>query len=445
MNEEIWMQEPVSRRCFLQLAAAGVLSISTGCASNPVTGRSQLMLISEEQEIQIDKSQSPHQFSADYGKSRDSALNAYLDRTGKYIAVRTHRPQMPYSFRAVNATYINAYAFPGGSIAATRGILLKLESEAELAALLGHELGHVNARHTAEIMSKNMVVSAVVGGIAAYAGTRNSKYGGLAAKLGMLGSGVLLAHYSRDNERQADSLGMQYMVRSGYSPKGMVQLMDMLKRMSRHKLSATQLLFATHPMSSERYRTAVGKAGGEYAGDLDKPVYRERYMDNTAGLRRIKDAIEALQKADALMARQKYTEAELWFGRALKKAPDDYAGLVMMAKCKLVQKKLEAAGRYLAKARQVYPGEAQSYFLGGYIKLKQKKYAAALADFQAYDQRLAGNPNSIFFKGLCHEGMDQRDPAAKAYYNYLKQVHQGRYAQYAYKRLVDWGYIKPKS
>jgi predicted Zn-dependent protease len=166
------------------------------------------MLVSEEQEIQMDQQHSPHQLSADYGVAQDRALNTYIERTGKRMATRTHRPQMPYRFKAVNATYVNAYAFPGGTIACTRGILLSLESEAELGALLGHELGHVNARHTAESMSKGMLTSAVVGGLAIYAGSRNSALGGLAAQLGMLGSGVLLASYSRDNERLAEDLGM---------------------------------------------------------------------------------------------------------------------------------------------------------------------------------------------------------------------------------------------
>jgi len=442
---ESWMLEPVSRRIFMQILAAGTLSLAAGCATNPVTGQSQLMLISEEKEIEIDRSQSPHQLSADYGRSQDEDLNAYLERTGKQMAARTHRPHMPYSFQAVNATYINAYAFPGGTIAATRGILLKLESEAELAALLGHELGHVNARHTAEIMSKNILTSALVSGIAAYVGTRNSRYGGLAARLGMLGSGVLLAHYSRDNERQADALGMEYMVRAGYSPKGMVELMDMLKSMSRHRMSATQILFATHPMSIERYRTAVKKASGLYSGAGNKPVYRERYMDNTARLRSIRQAVEAMQKGEALMARQKPAEADEWFARALKQAPRDYAGLVMTAKCKLVQKQLDAADRYLDRARQVYPAEAQACFLKGFVNLKKKKYRQALQNFSDYEFRLAGNPNVVFFKGLCHEGMGRRPAAAEAYHAYLQVVRQGRYAQYAYNRLVQWGYIKPKS
>ncbi|MDJ0784747.1 MAG: M48 family metalloprotease [Desulfosarcinaceae bacterium] len=444
MSHRLGILTPVqwTRRDFLRvgsLAAAGVL---TGCATNPVTGESQFMLVSEAQEIQMDRQHSPHQLSADYGVIQDKALNAYIERTGKRMAALTHRPQMPYRFSGVNATYVNAYAFPGGTIACTRGILLSLESEAELAALLGHELGHVNARHTAESMSKSMLTSAVVGGLAVYAGSRNSSLGGLAAQLGMLGSGVLLASYSRANERQADDLGMEYLVQSGYGPEGMVQLMDMLKSMSSHKMNATQLLFSTHPMSDERYDTAVATARNKYKAQARQPLRRERYMDNTARLRKLKPAIDNLQKAEALMAKKEYPQAEALFEKALKIAPEDYAALVLMSKCQLAQKKYGAAGRYSEKAKAVYPAEAQGYFLDGYADFRQKRFDAALTNFETYDQRLAGNPNTIFFKGACFDGKGQREKAANHYAGYLKVVKEGPMAQHAYQRLVDWGYLQ---
>jgi len=130
-----------TRRHFLWLLSMSAAGAAVGCAANPVTGKSQLMLVSEEEEIQIDRQQSPFQFSADYGQILDKSLNDYVRGVGQSMATRTHRSHMPYSFRGVNATYVNAYAFPGGSIACTRGILLSLENEAELAGLLGHELG----------------------------------------------------------------------------------------------------------------------------------------------------------------------------------------------------------------------------------------------------------------------------------------------------------------
>ena len=127
----------IRRREFLRLSSMAAAGLIAGCATNPVTGKSQLMLVSEDKEIQIDKQHSPYQFSADYGTVQDKRLADYIDRTGKNITAHTHRTHMPYNFHVVNATYVNAYAFPGGTIACTRGILLSLENEAELSALLG--------------------------------------------------------------------------------------------------------------------------------------------------------------------------------------------------------------------------------------------------------------------------------------------------------------------
>ncbi len=432
----------LTRRDFLWMTSMSSAGLLLGCAANPVTGKSQLMLMSEEQEVNIDKQQSPFQISSDYGNIQDKALNAYIDRTGQSLAKRTHRPQMPYAFHGVNAVYINAYAFPGGTIATTRGILLQLENEAELAALLGHELGHVNARHTAELMSKNAITSTVVGGLAAIAGAQDSSYAGIASSIGMLGAGALLASYSRENERQADDLGMEYMVRAGYGTNGMVGLMEMLNSMSKHPLSATQLLFSTHPMSSERYQTSLNTAATKYPAARDLPLHRDRYMDHTAGLRAQKSAIVALQEGEGAMAQEKYTDAEALIKKALRQAPADYTGLVMMSKCQLALKKYPDASRYAQDAKKAYPQEAQAYYLSGFTKIKTNAYDAALADFNAYEKRLPGNPNTTFFKGLSYEGMQQQKQAADNYYKYLQIVNQGPNAQHAYRRLVEWGYIK---
>ncbi len=199
----------MSRREFINLCALSTVGFAAGCATNPVTGESQFMLVSEAEEIKMDSLYSPQQLSSDFGVVQDKQLSQYLQSIGKQMSAQTHRPQMPYRFLPVNATYVNAYAFPGGTIAWTRGILLNLDNEAELAALIGHELGHVNARHTAEIMSN-------------------------------------------------------------------------------HKVSSAELLFATHPMSSERYQTAVKTASNKYKAAKSNPLHRERYMDNTVGLRKVK-------------------------------------------------------------------------------------------------------------------------------------------------------------
>jgi predicted Zn-dependent protease len=352
---------------------------------------------------------------------------------------------MPYSFRVVNATYVNAYAFPGGSIAVTRGILLSLDNEAELAALLGHELGHVNARHTAQQMSKGMLTQMVVGGLAAVAGSQGAAYGQIASTLGMLGAGALLASYSRDNEREADALGMEYMVRGGYSSQGMVDLMEMLNDMNKRQLNAAELLFATHPMSDERYRTSVQAATARYASSRSNPIHRERYLDHTAALRRRQTAIQALQTGEKALGQKNYQEAQTHFAKALQQAPDDYAGLLLMAKCHLMQDNPAEAQRYAQAARQVYPAEAQACHISGFAGIKQKKFGAAYDAFQTYDRLLPGNPGTTFFQGYCLEGMERIPEAAEKYQRYLQAVNQGEQAEYAYRRLVQWGYLKPSS
>ncbi len=432
----------MSRREFLLLTSLAAAGAAVGCATNPVTGKSQLMLVSEEEEIKVDKQNSPHQFSSDYGVLQDKPLNRYIERVGKDMTSHTHRPQMPYFFCGVNATYVNAYAFPGGSIACTRGILLSLENEAELAALLGHELGHVNARHTARQMSKGMVVQTIVGGLAVAAGTQGAAYGQLAGTLGMAGAGALLASYSRDNEREADDLGMDYMVKSGYGTPGFVGLMDMLNSMSKHKPGYADLLFSTHPMSDERYNTAVKNAKNNYKSAKSLPLHKDRYMDNTASLRSIEGAIKNLQKGDQALAQKKFDDAERLFGAALKKAPNDYAGLLMLAKCKMIQEKWDDGQRYAEKAKKAYPREAQSYLLTGFMNLRKKKFNHALRDFSRNETLLPGNPTIMFFKGYSLEGMQKKDKAADAYHQYLQVVKEGDYAKHAYQRLVDWGYIQ---
>lgn len=432
----------ITRRDFLWLSSVAAAGLMVGCATNPVTGKSQFMLVSEDDEIKLDKQNSLIQFSTDYGPVQDKNLNDYIDRTGKNLAKQTHRPHLPYSFRGVNAAYVNAYAFPGGSIAATRGILLALGNEAELAALLGHELGHVNARHTAQQMSKALLTQTVVGSVSVLAGTQGALYGQLASQIGAIGAGALLASYSRDNEREADGLGMEYMVRSNYSPQGMIGLMEMLQSLSKHKPGAIELMFATHPMGEERYKTVVETVNSKYKPALNRPLYRERYMDNTARLRTQKEAIEEMQNGEKEMGKGNYSQADDHFRSALKHAPDDYAALAYMSTSQLIQKKYAVGRQYAEMAQKVYPQEAQAYHFSGFAKIHLKDFEGAYEDFNIYEGLLPGNPNTIFFKGYSQEKMQHIPEAAKEYRRYLQFVQQGEYATYAYRRMNEWGYAR---
>ncbi len=447
-SNPIFNVRQLSRRDVLRLLGIGTMTLGSGflssCAVDPVTGENTLVFLSEEDEIGLDRANSPHQFSADYGPIEDGNLNNYLAYIGTGLAAGSHRPHMPYSFRGVNAAYINAYAFPGGSIACTRGILVELNNEAELAALLGHEIGHVNARHGAEQATAGILASAVVVGASIYASTTDYRdYAGLIQTLGGVGFGALLAHYSRDNEREADALGMEYMTRAGYNPKGMVGLMDLLQRNGRHNPSAIEMMFATHPMSSERLESAYRASNGPYAAFADYRYNRERYMDNISGLRSIKGAIKNLQHGDGAMRKKRYFDAENFYQQALNRIPNDYAALVMMAKCQVALGRGNTARQYSQRARQLHPREAQALHVEGVSMLMNGYFGQANQLFSEYERRLPGNTDTIFFKALSLEGMNNRGAAAFEYRRYLNSVQQGHQANHARAQLTNWGFGNP--
>ncbi len=433
-----------TRREFMKAGGMTALGVTLGgCAKNPVTGRSQFMLVNEQQEIAMDKQASPHQLSADYGKSQDMELNTYITDVGKSLSDTSHRPEMPYTYQVVNANYVNAYAFPGGTIAATRGIMLEIDNEAELSALLGHEVGHVNARHTASRMSNQMIVGTLAGIGGAVAGAKyGGEWGALAGGLGGLAAGALLASYSRDDERQADSLGLEYMTNAEYNPDGMIGLMEMLNEQHDREPSALEVMFSTHPMSSERLATARAEANQKYLSAKEYKIYRERYMDNTASIRKIGPAIKNLQEAEKLMAQKKFSEAEEKCQSALKAAPNDYAGLMLMSKCQIAQNKHDKGATYASRAKDAYPTEGQALQLNALLMVKAQNFDEAYSNFAAYDKSLPGNPYTSFYKGYSLENMGNATEAAKEYIKFLKQVNQGDQAKHAYYRLVEWGYIQ---
>jgi predicted Zn-dependent protease len=437
----------LSRREFLRLAGRAAPGLAlpgllAACATDPVTGRSTMVGLTEQQEIEIDRRQAPQQISADYGPVQDGALNGYVGGVGGSLWTKSHRPQMPYSVRVVNANYVNAYTFPGGTMAITRGIMLQMASEDELAALLGHEIGHVNARHAAERAGRQQAAGVAVG--IAQIGLAVIGLGDVAqvaGQIGQIGASALLASYSRDDEREADSLGFEYMTRAGYNADGMVALMDALRREERDQPSMIQTMFSTHPMSNERYATAVREAQGKYASRAAR-IQRERYADHTARLRALRPAIEAQQRGEAALAKKDLPAASQHFEQALSLAPEDYTGLILMAKLQLAQKRFAEAEPFVDRAIAVYPQEPQGQLLGGFVKLVQKRPEIAYQRFDAYDKALPGNPNTLFFKGVAMEHMQNRNQAAQLYLQYLRVVRQGRQAQYAEQRLRQWGVIR---
>ncbi len=446
MTGAVWMRDPVAwqrkMKPFLSAGLGLLLAVLAGCAVNPVTGEQSLVMLTPAQEVRIDRTQAPHLISSDYGRLRNEVIQRYVNEVGMRLVRVSDRPDRPYRFVVVNAVNINAYSLPGGTVVVTRGILAEISNEAELAALLGHEIAHVAARHAAERMAQGTMVNLLLTGVDLLLG---SSGGGTARALlhnfGGLGAGAVLAHYSREDERQADALGMEYMVRAGYNPEGMVGLTRILVEKGQRKPGLLQQMFASHPPGGERLQTAQGLIRERYARATSLPLQRERYLQHMAPLLRIRHAIRAMQDGLELVSKRRYRQAENAFATALAQVPDDYAALLMMAKLQLALERPQRARQYLDRARRVYPEEAQAVGLSGITWLMLQRPGAALRDFVAYERMLPGNPDILFFQGVALEQMNRLPEAAAAYQRYLRASGgRGRKARYAWQRLKQWGY-----
>jgi predicted Zn-dependent protease len=259
--------------------ALGALS----CAADPVTGRQRLMLLSEEQEVALGR-QTDAEVVGQYGLYEDVALNAYLNEVGQPLAKVSHRPQLTYHFKVLDVAVVNAFAVPGGYVYMTRGILTALNSEAELAGVLGHEIGHITAQYSAEQYSKAQVAQAGLG-----MGMFVSEAFGLGAlsQLAQFGVGMMFLKFSRDNEREADDLGVEYASRAGYDASELGGFFESLERMNPES-DRTGLpgWFSTHPNPEDRVRV-VRMRSGEWQQKLrvrEPKVDRRAYLKQIDGL-----------------------------------------------------------------------------------------------------------------------------------------------------------------
>ena len=276
----------MNTRLLLLAASLGAVLASGGCATNPVTGRSDVVTMSAAQEVEIGRKMHP-QILQQYGRFADEELQAYVGDLGQRIAAKSHRPELQYTFTVLDSEEVNAFALPGGYVYITRGIMAYLNSEAELAAVLGHEVGHITARHA--VRQQSGATAAGVG--ATLIGILTGS--GDLANLANLAGTALVRGYGRDMELEADQIGAEYLVRLGYTPEAMIDVVRLLKNQEMLEVQLARQegreprvyhgVFSTHPDSDTRLREVVmsaNKAGGGEA----RPEGGEAYLQRITGL-----------------------------------------------------------------------------------------------------------------------------------------------------------------
>jgi predicted Zn-dependent protease len=268
-----------SRRGYRGLALACCLTAAAGCARNPVTGQLQLALMTEAQEIEIGR-QGSRDVVASIGLVPDSALQAYIQALGEPMGRASERPDLPWTFGVVDDPTPNAFALPGGFIYFTRGMLGLMTSEAELVTVLGHEIGHVTARHSVAMISRAQLaqVGLGVGGVLF---PELQTIGGLAGA----GLELLFLRYGRDAERQADDLGFRYALEQGYDVREMAEVFRSIARVGDVAArSAVPAWLQTHPLPAERIAAVEGRVAA--AEPLPDPlrVGRNDYLQRIDAL-----------------------------------------------------------------------------------------------------------------------------------------------------------------
>ncbi len=297
---------------FVLFIAIGLAGPLTGCSRNAATGQMQLNLISESQEIQIGLTEGPKFLEQSGGRLPDDNINQYVELIGQKMAAECERPNLPWEFTVVDSSMINAFALPGGKVFISRGLLEKMETEAQLAGVLGHEIGHVTAQHANARMSQAIIAAAAVAVVSATTEEDWAPYvaGGIA--------GITQLKFSRDQEIQADTLGMRYMTRAGYTPQGQLEVMRILQAAGRGARQPE--LLSTHPHPESRIANVEQHLAGPYAIQLADGSYaenRDRFQNIVANrIQNLPPARHGGQQASDLTAEELFAEGNhgLWCG-----------------------------------------------------------------------------------------------------------------------------------
>ena len=354
------------------------------CAVNPVTGKSELAIVSfsEEEEVALGAKAYAPAVQQQGGFYRDRELEAYVQEVGMRLARVSHRPNLNYRYRVLNSSVPNAFALPGGYIVINRGLLVGLSSEAEMAAVLGHETGHVTAKHSLAGYQRAMTANVLVTGVVLATGGRAG-----VQELSGITASLLENGFSRDQEREADWLGIDYMVKAGYNPEGAVQLQEYFYRQlegGKNPMWA-EGLFRTHPFSKERLDNARARIAERYPDTVKNPNYTFNetiFRQKTASLREAQKAYDVSDQGDKLLKAKRYDEALAKYREAARMEPGQAPFHSSAGSVYLIRKNDAAAEGELRKAIELDGDLFEPRYLMGALRYGKREYRAAIPELE---------------------------------------------------------------
>lgn len=415
------------------------LSLLTACAINPVTGQQELVLMSEQQELAMGAQYYPQTTQLSNGLvPHDQGLQSYVSQVGHKLARVSHRPDIPWEFNVVNSDQVNAFALPGGKISLTRGLLAKMDSEDEMASVLAHEIGHVTARHSVTQYTRGAFISMAAAGVGlALTDSDYTEVGTMAA--GVAG-GLLMLSYSRDQERQADDLGYDYMVRAGYNPEGQIKTFQMFEELDQSEPDFIEAMMSSHPLTSDRVLAAQQRVAAAPPSVRNRPLQVNRFQQALARQKKRQPAYAAEAKGDALMASKNYGAAAKQYRRAAQLYGGDGVFLTKLAVAEYRQNDLRQAKRNSAEGAQLSPNVYFPNFVAGTIHYKMKDYAGAQRYLSQADKLLPSQPQNKLFLAASYERLGNRQAAVRYYRQVINLAPRSQEASSAAFRLNQMGY-----
>jgi len=454
------------------------------CAANPVTGKDELMLVSEEEEIQIGNSvYRDALWSAEGGggEYQDAQLKRYLEGVVMRLHRTSHRPNLPLTFSVQNSSVPNAWAIPG-HVVMTRGLIAGLDNEGEFAYVMGHEIGHISAKHSAKQMSQNMMLGLALG-IAAVA-VGGDDYGEAVVGLGALGGQLLLLKYSRDDELEADRLGVAYMSRLGYNPNNALSAHRNLDKVFKEYARSVgqepgertffEELLSTHPRTSvridEMQQMINSTPRSAMVGDGSN---RAAYQSMTANMRRIHRVYtDYYDKAARAFEKNRIAEANNYISRAITEdryQPPFYAlaGFIYLKQNnqtdaeRYFRAALSLQGTYqpairglgmmnyrrqnyagsiemMKQAIQIFPGDVTAQRLLGLSYYRTGNYRAAINPLKTVAQASPKNKTIHGILGQCYENVNDQRSAYEQYKLQVQVAPDSDAGRIAAARVQEW-------
>lgn len=406
--------------------------VVSACVQNPVTGKKDLLLVDEGWELQIGAQQYlplRQQQGGDY--EVDPKVENYVRSVGMKLAAKSDR-KLPYEFNVINDSTPNAWALPGGKISINRGLLLELGSEAELAAVLGHEIVHAAAKHGAKGATRGMGLQ--LGVVTATILAQQNGYDGQVAQMASsVGAQIINSQYGQGAELESDRFGMEYMARAGFDPQGAVDLQRTFVKLSQGRGSnPLERLFASHPPSQKRVQENIKTAASLRKGGVRG---EQEYKNMMATLFKTREAYEAHDAARVALQKGNVPQASALLNRALKIEPRESKFHSLAGDIALNKKNMTAAKKSFDKAIALNNSYFYNYVQRGRIFEAQNNTRAAQAD---YAKSLSLLPTATAQLGLGKFAEQQgKTQVARRYYSMAAQAgdSEGQRARQALGRM----------